>query len=81
MVENFMESYHNSRLHHGIHDWAPSSGASYTDYEPGDGAMFGFNRTLEPDGGFNPTLHFRGNPSRQSFASLTRPLRTIDLTS
>ena len=56
MVENFMESYHNSRLHHGIHDWAPSSGASYTDYEPGDGAMFGFNRTLEPDGGFNPTF-------------------------
>ena len=56
MIENFMESYHNSRLHHGIHDWAPSSGASYTDYEPGDGAMFGFNRTLEPDGGFNPTF-------------------------
>ena len=56
MVENFMEMYHNSRLHHGIHDWAPSSGASYTDYEPGDGAMFGFNRTLEPDGGFNPTF-------------------------
>lgn len=56
MIENFMEMYHNSRLHHGIHDWAPSSGASYADYEPGDGAMFGFNRTLEPDGGFNPTF-------------------------
>ena len=56
MVENFMEMYHNSRLHHGIHDWAPSSGASYADFEPGDGAMFGFNRTLEPDGGFNPTF-------------------------
>ena len=55
MVENFMEMYHNSRLHHGIHDWAPSSGASYTDYEPGDGAMFGFNpRLWNLNGGFNP---------------------------
>ena len=56
MIENFMEMYHNSRLHQGIHDWAPSSGASYADFESGDGAMFGFNRTLEPDGGFNPTF-------------------------
>lgn len=56
MIENFMEMYHNSRLHHGIHDFAPSSGAWYEDYEAGDGAMFGFNETLEPDGGFNPTF-------------------------
>ena len=56
MIENFMEMYHNCRLHHGICEWAPSSGASYADFEPGDGAMFGFNRTLEPDGGFNPTF-------------------------
>ncbi|NKB41906.1 MAG: Rieske 2Fe-2S domain-containing protein [Ilumatobacter sp.] len=56
MVENFMEMYHQSRLHHGIHDFAPSSGASYADYEPGDVAMFGFSETLEPDGGFNPTM-------------------------
>ena len=33
MVENFMEMYHQSRLHHGIHDFAPSSAASYADYE------------------------------------------------
>jgi hypothetical protein len=56
MIENFMEMYHQSRLHHGIHDFAPSSGASYADYEAGDGAMFGFSETLEPDGGFNPTM-------------------------
>ena len=56
MCENFMEMYHNSRLHNGIHDFAPSSGAWYADYEPGDGAMFGFNPTVEPDGGFNPTF-------------------------
>jgi len=55
MIENFMEMYHNSRLHKGIHDWAPSSGAWYSDVEPEDGAMFGFNPSLEIDGGFNPT--------------------------
>ena len=55
MIENFMEMYHNSRLHNGIHDWAPSSGAWYSEYEPGDGGMYGLNKTLEPGGGFNPT--------------------------
>lgn len=56
MIENFMEMYHNSRLHHGIHDFAPSSGAWYSDYEPGDTALFGFNQMVHPDGGFNPTF-------------------------
>lgn len=56
MIENFMEMYHNSRLHSGIHDFAPSSGAWYSDPEDGDVAMFGFNQTIEPDGGFNPTF-------------------------
>ncbi|MGI9623032.1 MAG: aromatic ring-hydroxylating oxygenase subunit alpha [Acidimicrobiales bacterium] len=56
MIENFVEMYHNSRLHNGIHDFAPSSGAWYSDYDTGDGALFGFNQTVEPDGGFNPTF-------------------------
>jgi phenylpropionate dioxygenase-like ring-hydroxylating dioxygenase large terminal subunit len=56
MIENFMEMYHNSRLHHGIHDFAPSSNAWYEDYEAGDVAMFGTTGTVEPDGGFNPTF-------------------------
>ena len=56
MIENFMEMYHNSRLHRGIHEFAPSSGAWYSDPDPGDVAMFGFNETIEPDGGFNPTF-------------------------
>lgn len=56
MVENFMEMYHNSRLHQGIHDFAPSSGAWYSEAEPDENAMFGFNQTVEPDGGFNPTF-------------------------
>ncbi len=56
MTENFMEMYHQSRLHRGIHDFAPSSGAWYADYVPGDAAMFGFSETIEPDGGFNPTF-------------------------
>ncbi len=55
MVENFMEMYHQSRLHHGIHDFAPSSAASYADYQVGDAAMYGVCDTVEPDGGFNPT--------------------------
>ena len=56
MIENFMEMYHNSRLHKGIHDWAPSSGAWYSDFSSDDGGIFGFNRSLEPGGGFNPTF-------------------------
>jgi phenylpropionate dioxygenase-like ring-hydroxylating dioxygenase large terminal subunit len=56
MIENFMEMYHQSRLHHGIHDFAPSSGAWYSDRESDEGAMFGFSETVEPDGGFNPTF-------------------------
>lgn len=55
MVENFMEMYHQSRLHHGIHDFAPSSAASYDAWETDDAAMFGTCGTVEPDGGFNPT--------------------------
>ncbi len=56
MIENFMEMYHNSRLHHGIHDFAPSSNAWYEDFSPGDVAMFGTTGTVHPDGGFNPTF-------------------------
>lgn len=56
MIENFMEMYHNSRLHHGIHDFAPSSNAWYEDFESGDVAMFGTTGTVHPDGGFNPTF-------------------------
>jgi phenylpropionate dioxygenase-like ring-hydroxylating dioxygenase large terminal subunit len=55
MIENFMEGYHNSRLHSGIHDFAPSSGIWYSPYEQGDGGMYGLNKTLEKGGGFNPT--------------------------
>jgi phenylpropionate dioxygenase-like ring-hydroxylating dioxygenase large terminal subunit len=56
MIENFMEMYHQSRLHHGIHDFAPSSGAWYADRDADDASMFGFSQTVEPDGGFNPTF-------------------------
>ena len=48
MVENFMEMYHNSRLHNGIHDFAPSSGAWYQDYEAGDGAPLALTRWSSP---------------------------------
>ena len=55
MVENFMEGYHPSRLHQGLHDWAPSSGAQFEPYADGDAAIFGVMNTPEPDGAFNAT--------------------------
>jgi phenylpropionate dioxygenase-like ring-hydroxylating dioxygenase large terminal subunit len=53
MVENFMEGYHPDRLHHGIHDWAPSSAMEYAPYQDGDAAIYGWTRSTHPDGGFN----------------------------
>ena len=55
MVENFMEGYHPSRLHKGIHDWAPSEGISYAPYAEDGAALYGFMEAVHPDGGFNPT--------------------------
>lgn len=55
MAENFMEGYHPSRLHKGIHDFAPSSGAEYAPYHQNDAAIFGVMHALHVDGGFNPT--------------------------
>ena len=55
MVENFMEGYHPSRLHQGLHDWAPSSGAWFAPFGDDDSAIYGAMNTTAPDGGFNPT--------------------------
>jgi ring hydroxylating enzyme alpha subunit len=50
-----MEGYHPDRLHKGIHDFAPSSNVSYEPFERGGAAIAGTIRTLNIDGGFNPT--------------------------
>jgi phenylpropionate dioxygenase-like ring-hydroxylating dioxygenase large terminal subunit len=56
MVENFIESYHSSRLHKGPHDFAPSAAAQFNpDWLDDEAAIYGWTRTTHPDGGFNPT--------------------------
>jgi phenylpropionate dioxygenase-like ring-hydroxylating dioxygenase large terminal subunit len=63
MVENFMEGYHNNRLHHTLYDIergdAPDSetmlSGIFTEYEPGDGAISGAGVTAHRDRGLNPT--------------------------
>ncbi len=56
MVENFMEGYHPDRLHKGIHDFAPSSLASFEPLDAGGAALYGHMGTTNVDGGFNPTF-------------------------
>jgi len=57
MVENFIESYHSSRLHKGPHDFAPSSNAVWReDWADEEACIFGWTVTTHPDGGFNPTM-------------------------
>jgi phenylpropionate dioxygenase-like ring-hydroxylating dioxygenase large terminal subunit len=63
MVENFMEGYHNNRLHHTLYDItlgdAPKDetmlSGVFTEYEPGDGAIAGCGVTAHRDRGLNPT--------------------------
>ena len=54
MLENFMEPYHNTYLHKGIHDFALGHG--FVEHSPDENVIMhptGFDRT---DGAFNP-LH------------------------
>jgi phenylpropionate dioxygenase-like ring-hydroxylating dioxygenase large terminal subunit len=54
MQENAIEPYHTHYLHHGPHNFAPSSLASFHDWdERDDGAIFHPTGFLEMDGGFN----------------------------
>lgn len=64
MVENFMEGYHNDRLHHDLYDLVQgddpgaetltSSHMSF-EFEPGSGVIAGWGRTAHRDRGLNPT--------------------------
>ena len=57
MVENFIESYHSSRLHKGPHDFAPSSAARFDpEWLEDSAAIYGWTTTTHPDPGFNPTM-------------------------
>jgi phenylpropionate dioxygenase-like ring-hydroxylating dioxygenase large terminal subunit len=63
MAENFMEGYHNDRLHHGLYDIdsgdAPKSetmlSGIFTEYMPGDASIAGCGVTAHRDRGLNPT--------------------------
>lgn len=64
MVENFMEGYHNDRLHHDLYDLSlgdDSENENMTkghlgfDYEEGEGVLIGTARTAFKDRGLNPT--------------------------
>ena len=64
MVENFMEGYHNDRLHHDLYDLAKgddpelenlTAGHMSFEYEPGSGVIAGWGRTAHRDRGLNPT--------------------------
>jgi len=64
MVENFMEGYHNDRLHHDLYDLSMgddpenesmTKGHVGFDYAPGDGVLIGTARTAFKDRGLNPT--------------------------
>ena len=55
MAENFMEGYHPSRLHSGIHDMAPSKNSDFAQCEPGDAGFFGAMGSIHVDPAFNPT--------------------------
>ena len=58
MVENFIESYHSSRLHKGPHDFAPSSAAVFDrEWLDDSAAIYGWTPTTHPDPGFNATGH------------------------
>ena len=64
MVENFMEGYHNDRLHHDLYDLDKgddpgaenlTAGHMSFEYEPGSGVIAGWGRTAHRDRGLNPT--------------------------
>ena len=64
MVENFMEGYHNDRLHHDMYDLDTgddpelenlTAGHMSLEYEPGAGVIAGWGRTAHRDRGLNPT--------------------------
>jgi phenylpropionate dioxygenase-like ring-hydroxylating dioxygenase large terminal subunit len=57
MAENFIESYHSSRLHQGPLDFAPSSATRFDPEMLADpAAIYGWTATTHPDAGFNPTM-------------------------
>lgn len=56
MSENFVDGYHNNRLHHGVGDVMPCEGAEFVEFVADrDSHITRSNRTLQMDASFNPT--------------------------
>lgn len=56
MFENNNDGYHANRLHQGpLHDFIPSSRATFPELPPDTGGYLRYNGTLHPDASFNPT--------------------------
>lgn len=53
--ENNNDGYHASRLHQGLHDYIPSSKASFPEVPKGTAGYYRLNGTLHKNAAFNPT--------------------------
>lgn len=53
--ENNNDGYHASRLHQGLHDFVPSSLASFPEVPRETAGYYRLNGSLHPNAGFNPT--------------------------
>ena len=53
--ENNNDGYHASRLHHGLHDYIPSSKASFPEVPKETAGYYRLNGTTHPNAAFNPT--------------------------
>lgn len=53
--ENNNDGYHANRLHHGLHDYVPSSLASFPEVPPDTAGYYRLNGSLHANASFNPT--------------------------
>ncbi|SFK98386.1 aromatic ring-hydroxylating oxygenase subunit alpha [Geodermatophilus ruber] len=56
LVENFLDGYHASRLHAGLHDFAPSSSIEEIPFDEDAAVVSGWTRNTIIDGAFNPSF-------------------------
>lgn len=55
LVENFLDAYHASRLHDGLHDFAPSANVEEVAFTEDSAVVWGWSHNTYIDAGFTPT--------------------------
>jgi phenylpropionate dioxygenase-like ring-hydroxylating dioxygenase large terminal subunit len=55
LVENFLDAYHASRLHAGLHDFAPSANVEEVPFKEDSAVAWGWSYNTHIDAGFTPT--------------------------